>query len=263
MEAICLGIFMMSASFFGTILEYPNSSVHQLISNDFARLCLMGLAMGITATALNYSPMGKLSGAHMNPAVTIAFTRLGKVKFNDAIFYTIFQCAGGILAVWLMTFLLGNAFKDQHVNYVITAPGRFGAAIAFVLEILIAFAMMTMVLTTSNHPIFSKYTGLIAGFFVTGYVIISGPISGFSMNPARTIASAVPAMLYPSFWIYMTAPFIGMLGAAEIFKIFNGRAICAKMRHVDSYLCIFNCGYCEHKDSAIDLMPLTRNNNVL
>lgn len=251
MEAVCLGLFMISASLFGTILEYPNSIVRQSISNDFIRLCLMGLAMGITATLINYSPMGKLSGAHMNPAVTFTFVRLKKMKLHDAFYYSIFQCIGGVVAVALMSFLLGSAFKDPHVNYVVTTPGRFGSASAFIIEIFIAFGMMTMVLTTSNHPTLSKYTGAIAGFFVMGYVILSGPVSGFSMNPARTLASALPAMYYTSLWIYMVAPFIGMLTAAEVFRKSKGKAICAKMHHSHSYLCIFNCGYCEHQTTDI------------
>jgi aquaporin Z len=251
MEAICLCLFMISASFFGTALEFPGSALHQAVPNNFLRLCLMGAAMGVTATLIIYSPMGKLSGAHMNPALTFSFVRLGKIKIEDAIYYTIFQCVGGISGVALMSVLLGDALKDPHVNYVVTAPGPLGVTLAFIVEIIIAYGMMTMVLTTSNHPRFSKLTGVIAGFLVMSYVILSGPISGFSMNPARTIASAVPAMEYGSFWIYMTAPFIGMLTAAEVFKLFKGKAICAKMHHENSYLCIFNCGYCEHK-SIVD-----------
>ena len=247
MEAVCLGLFMISASLFGTLLEYPNSIVHQSIPNDFIRLCLMGLAMGVTATSIIYSPMGKLSGAHMNPAVTFTFVRLGKVKLTDAFYYSLFQCLGGIAAVTIMSFIIGNAFKDPHVNYIVTVPGKYGEVYAFIIEVFIAFCMMTMVLTTSNHPALSKYTGIISGFLVMSYVILSGPISGFSMNPARTIASAVPAMQYTSFWIYMVAPFLGMLSAAELFKRSKGKVICAKFHHSKSYLCIFNCGYCEHK----------------
>lgn len=257
MEAVCLGLFMISASLFGTALEYSGSSLHSAIPNSFVRLCLMGLAMGVTAILLIYSPMGKLSGAHMNPALTFSFVRLGKIKMIDAIYYCLFQCAGGILAVYLMSLLLGDSFTSAEVNYVVTVPGRLGVLIAFIAELVIAYGMMTMVLTTSNHPRLSKYTGVVAGFFVMTYVILTGPISGFSMNPARTIASAVPAMKYDSLWIYMTAPFIGMLSAAEVFRLFKGKAICAKLHHTNSYLCIFNCGYCEHKETEHDSVRLS------
>lgn len=250
-EGLSLGIFMVSASFFGTMLEYPRSVVHLALPNEFLRRCLMGFAMGTTATFIIYSPMGKLSGAHMNPALTLTFLMLGKIKRNDAIFYAIFQCMGGILAIALMTILLGDAFKDEPVNYVITAPGKSGAVIAFGVEVIIALCMMTMVLTTSNHPKFSGYTGFIAGFFVMSYVVLSGPISGFSMNPARTLASAVPSGMYPFFWIYMTAPFLGMFSSAALYKALNGKTICAKMHHSDHLTCIFNCGYCKHY-STID-----------
>jgi aquaporin Z len=250
MEAICLGLFMISASFFGTLLEYPESPIHQAITSSFLRLCLMGLAMGATAALLNYSPMGKLSGAHMNPAVSFTFVRLGKMNTVDAVYYTLFQCAGGILAVTIMTYVLGNAFQDTPVNYVITAPGNPEPAMAFIAEVTIAFFMMMMVLITTNHEKFSKYTGAIAGFFVMSYVILTGPVSGFGMNPARTLASAIPAMQFPSLWIYMIAPFIGMFSAAALYKRVKGAVICAKMHHSEFYKCIFDCGYCTHDSSV-------------
>jgi aquaporin Z len=256
MEAICLGLFMVSASFFGTLLEYPGSPVHQMVTSNFLRLCLMGLAMGATAALLTYSPMGKLSGAHMNPAISFTFVQLKKMKTVDALYYTLFQCVGGILAVTIMTLVLGDAFKDLPVNYAITAPGNSGSALAFIAEVTIAFFMMVMVLITTNHTRLSKYTGVIAGFFVMSYVILTGPVSGFGMNPARTMASAVPAMQFPSFWIYMTAPFIGMFSAAALYKRFVGAVICAKMHHSEFYKCIFDCDYCKHQSLVSSPEPL-------
>jgi aquaporin Z len=247
MEAICLGLFMVSASFFGTILEYPNSTLHQSIQNDFLRLILMGAAMGATATLLIYSPMGKLSGAHMNPAVSFTFVQLGKMSWHDAIFYTIFQTVGGVIAVYIMAWVLGDGFTSKPVNFVVTAPGMLGTEAAFIVEVVIAFCMMTMVLITSNNSIFSRYTGLFAGILVMLYVIVSGPISGFGMNPARSLASAIPAMQFTSFWIYLVAPFIGMAMAAQLYKRIVGAVLCAKMHHSEFYKCIFNCGYCKHK----------------
>lgn len=241
---------MISASAFATLLEYSKSPVRLAVQGDFIRLCLMGLAMGATAISITYSPMGKLSGAHMNPAVTLSFAALGKIKFIDAIFYLVFQLAGGIISVMLMSVVIGSPFRDEHVNYVVTVPGRLGVGSAFFLELIMAFGMMLMVLTTSNSKRFAKYTGTIAGVFVASYVILSAPISGFSINPARTIASAIPSGVYTAFWIYMTAPFIGMFSAAALYKSGGGRTICAKMRHTDDYPCIFNCGYCKHQHPA-------------
>ena len=76
MEAACLGVFMISACTFGVVFEYPGSPVHQAIPDPFLRRVLMGLAMGVTAVGIIFSPWGKQSGAHMNPSVTLTFFRL-------------------------------------------------------------------------------------------------------------------------------------------------------------------------------------------
>lgn len=255
MEAVCLGIFMMSAAFFATVLEYPHSIIHRLIQNDFLRLCLMGVAMGVTAIGIIYSPMGKLSGAHMNPAVTLSFLGLGKIKRHDAIFYILFQLAGGLLAVVVMSALLGEAFRDNHVNYVVTLPGKYGDSVAFLIETGMSFVMMAVVLLSSNHVTTARYTGVVVGIIVASYVIISGPISGFSINPSRTIASAIPAGIYTSFWIYMSAPFIGMFAAAVTYKSLGAKIWCAKMIHSNEYECIFDCGYNATERGSDNVLP--------
>ncbi len=247
MEAACLGLFMMSASFFGTILGAEASPLHQWMQSALMRDVVMGFFMGLTATLIIYSPMGRLSGAHMNPAVTFTFFGLRKIKWIDALYYSLFQLLGGVVAVYLMQVLLGSHFTDRPVNFVITAPGKYGEWGAFLVEVLIAFCMMAMVLITSNHRTLSKYTGIISGCFVAAYVVLTGPISGFGMNPARTLASAIPANQYPSLWIYMTAPFLGMFAAAMLYNFFNGHVHCAKVDHQGWYECIFNCGYCKHQ----------------
>jgi len=136
------------------------------------------------------------------------------------------------------------------VNYVITAPGKMGASAAFFTEVVIAYCMMIMVLVTSNHTRFFKFTGVFAGVFVAIYVIISGPISGFGMNPARSLASAIPSGMYPSFWIYIIAPLTGMFSAAYFYKLISGITICAKLQHSDIYKCIFYCGYCKNQQKS-------------
>ncbi len=110
MEAALLGLFMVSAGLFGTLFEYPRSPVRQAIADPFVRRVLMGLAMGLTAIGLIYSRWGKQSGAHFNPAVTWTFWRLGKVRFWDALFYTLAQFAGGLFGVVLVGGMLGETF---------------------------------------------------------------------------------------------------------------------------------------------------------
>src|SRR5256885_1565975 len=88
MEALGLGLFMISAGVFGTVLEYPGSPVHRAIPDPLARRALMGMVMGLTAIGLAYSPWGRRSGAHNNPAFTWTFFRLGRVKGRVALLYT-------------------------------------------------------------------------------------------------------------------------------------------------------------------------------
>src|SRR5215468_7253267 len=116
MEAACLGTFMVSAGLFAALFEYPSSPVRQAIPSGFVRMALNGLAMGLTAIGIIYSPWGARSGAHMNPAVTWTFFRLGKVKSWDALFYPIFQTLGGVAGVLLVKLAVGKIFTDAPVN---------------------------------------------------------------------------------------------------------------------------------------------------
>ncbi|MCI0751238.1 MAG: aquaporin, partial [Flammeovirgaceae bacterium] len=77
----------------------------------------------------------------------------------------------------------------------------------------------------------------------------------FGMNPARSLASAIPAMQFPSFWIYVLAPFLGMLMASRVYKLMHGAVICAKYHHSEFYQCIFNCGYCKHDEDLPYIKP--------
>ena len=150
MEGAELGLFMISACLFVALLEYPASPVHQLFPNSTLRRVLIGLAMGITAILIIYSPIGQRSGAHFNPSVTFTFWRLGKVETWDAVFYTVFQFIGGTVGVVISAMLLGMIIADSTVNYAVTIPGSEGVWIAFIAEMLIAFLQLSMVLRVSN-----------------------------------------------------------------------------------------------------------------
>src|SRR5712691_2802545 len=162
-EAAELGLFMISAALFTMLLWHPASPVPALIPNTFVRRMLTGIAMGGTAIALVFSPLGKRSGAHFNPAVTLAFWRLGKVKNWDAVFYIIAQFIGGVSGVLLVSLFAQMALADPAVNYVATLPGPRGMGIAFIAEVVIAFILMSVVLRVSNTPRLARYTGLFAG----------------------------------------------------------------------------------------------------
>lgn len=244
-EAAGLGCFMISACLFGILLEHPASPVRQVLHHPLLRRVLMGLAMGLTAISLVYSPWGQRSGAHLNPALTLTFFRLGKVAFWDALFYVVAQFIGGIAGVLLAATVAGQVLADPTVNYVATLPGPWGIRLAFLAEALISFGLMTLVLHVSNTAPLARLTGLFAGALVAIYIIMEAPLSGMSMNPARTFGSAVLAQSWTALWLYFTAPPLGMLLAAELYVRLPGtrQVICAKLHHQNSQRCIFRCGY--------------------
>ena len=245
MEAVELGLFMFSACAFTVLLFHPSSPVAQTINDGVMRRLAMGLAMGSTAIAIIFSPLGQRSGAHFNPAVTWTYFRLGKIDAWDAAFYTLFQFAGGLAGILLASLALGKLIAHQSVNYAVTLPGPNGPTVAFFAEILISFILMSVVLTVSNTKRLARWTGVFAGTLVATYITIESPLSGMSMNPARTFSSAVGAKIWLSLWIYFIAPSFGMLLAAEVFRRLNPRpaVACAKLHHHNNQRCIFRCNF--------------------
>ena len=247
MEAVGLGLFMISACAFGTLLGHPGSPLVQAVPSAFARRVLMGLAMGLTAVCLIRSPWGQRSGAHFNPATTLTFWRLGKVAPADAAFYMLAQMLGGLAGVLIATAVLGALVAHPAVRYVTTVPGPAGAAAAFVAEVVITFVLISAVLRVSNTAVLARFTPFFVGALVAIYIAVEAPVSGMSMNPARSLASAWPAGAWEPLWIYFLAPPLGMLLAAEVHVRRRGLAsvFCAKLDHDNAQPCIFHCRYAE------------------
>lgn len=242
-EAWALGMFMVSACLFTIAFEYPDSRLHQAIGNADLRRALIGIAMGLTAVALIYSPWGKRSGAHMNPAVTLTFAALGKISPLNAMFYILFQCVGGVLGVLLVASVCGQQIAHPAVNYALTMPSEHGVGVAFLAEFIISFLLMSMVLYASNSARLQNYTGVLAGILVATFIVFEAPLSGMSMNPARSLASALPANNWSSFWIYLVAPVVAMQFAGIVHVVFrSGAGGCAKLVHTNDQRCI-HCGY--------------------
>lgn len=252
MEAAGLGIFMVSASVFTILLYHPASPALRVLPEEFSRRVSMGLAIGLTAIGIIYSPWGKQSGAHLNPAVTLTFFRLGKVGPWDAVFYVVAQFAGGVAGVALVAAVAGKLLAHPSVNYVATLPGSGGTGAALLGEVIIAFILMSVVLLVSNTKKLARYTGLFAGACVAAFITFEAPISGMSLNPARTFGSAVLPQLWDSLWIYFLAPPLGMLAAAAVYLRLKHAVGCAKLHHQNKLRCIF-CEYQASKQKVIQL----------
>src|SRR5881398_1900865 len=224
-EAWALGSFMVSAGVVATLLGAPDSPVHRAIAGATWRNVAGGVAMGLTAIALT-------------------FLRLGKIRPWDALFFAFAQILGGTAGVLLVAALFGHAFTDPPVSYAATLPGPQGPGVAFSAEVIISAFLILILLSLSSSARFARFTGFAAGCLVATYITFESPLSGMSMNPARSFASAAPGMQWQYFWIYVTAPVLGMLIGAEIFLVLTGarRALCAKLLHPLNVRCI-HCGY--------------------
>ncbi|MDH3252937.1 MAG: aquaporin [Ignavibacteria bacterium] len=244
MEAGGLGIFLISASVFRTLLEHPESPVHMVIHHGDVRRALMGCLMGLTAIGIVYSPWGKQSGAHLNPALTLTFLSMGKIRSWDAIFYILAQFVGGIGGIVVARLVLGSSLGHPAVNYVATKPGALGVPGAFAGEFVISFVLFLTVLAVSNSHRNARRTGIVVGFLIAMYITVEAPLSGMSMNPARTFGSAVALWLWTSVWIYFVAPPLAMLAASRLYLRFRREPVplaCPKMHHENEKRCIF-CG---------------------
>jgi len=176
-------------------------------------LGLFGIAatFGIIITAMIYV-FGNISGAHINPAVTIslAFGRL--MPKNDILGYILAQVFGGIVASSLLSVLfpdndtLGNTIPSGNLLQ------------SFSLEFILTFFLMLTILGITAKKEFSNLAGLIIGLFVAGIILFAGPISGGSFNPARSIAPAILTGNTTALWIYITAPILGAVAALFFWK---------------------------------------------
>lgn len=168
---------------------------------------------GLIVLAMIYT-YGSVSGAHFNPAVTIAFSVVNLFPKKEILPYIITQLSGAFLASILLKFLFPS-------NVMLGATQPAGSDLqSFVLEIILTFLLMTVILHVSQG---SKEVGIMAGIAIGATVLLeamfAGPISGASMNPARSIGPAVISQSLGSLWLYIAAPIIGAVGAAYAWKL--------------------------------------------
>jgi aquaporin Z len=206
----------------------------------------MGIAMGATLVANVHAPWGRRSGAHLNPATTLAFWRLGHVPVADVVGYIVAQFAGAAAGVAAVARISHDALADPHVHYVVTRPGPVGASAAFLAEFTMAFVMLSVVLRLTASVRYAAHTPWVAGGLLALFIAAEAPVSGTSLNPARTFGSALIARDWDAYALYVFAPVLAMLAAAQAWRwecrLRGGReGGCAKLLHRSDDDCVF-CG---------------------
>lgn len=246
-EAWGLGTFMLVAGTVAVALgALPSPLERSLAEHPIVGRAIFGIAMGATAASIVYSPWGARSGAHLNPALTLIFAYLGKLSRIDAVGYIVAQFVGGAAGFFLIAAVAKNALLAPPVHAIVTKPGTGGAAAAFAAEMTISFILMGVVLCVSNaSQRLSRYTGVAAAILVALFITFEAPLSGMSMNPARTLASAIAGEDFTDIWLYFAAPPLGMFLAALTFAKLRGRSAvrCGRLNHTGRGRCIFRCTY--------------------
>ncbi|RAK62385.1 MIP/aquaporin family protein [Hymenobacter edaphi] len=221
-EALGLSFFVGCSGLLTMLVEHPASPVHQALpSSALLRRAVLGLGVGLVLVLIVYSPWGKRSGAHINPAVTLAFWQLGKIRAADAGWYVLAQVAGALGTAQLLKYGFGPLYSHPAVNYTVNQPATptlSGTAVAFAAEFAISFLMMMTALVALHSARLKDWTGWLLGGLLAAFVCFEAPLSGMSMNPARTLGTAVAAGSYHGLWLYWLAPGLAMWLATALFR---------------------------------------------
>ncbi len=176
----------------------------------------IALTFGIIIIAMIYT-FGKISGAHINPAVTIAFLVWKQIKLKKASFYIVAQFAGAILASILLRFLF-----PEHIWLWQTLPSGLLSQ-SLVMEIVVTFFMMLTILgVTGQWWIHTKALAwIVIGLFIIGAIPFAWPVSGWSFNPARSLGPALIAWNMSHIWLYFVWPIIWAIWAMWVWSVFK------------------------------------------
>ncbi len=221
MEAAGLAGFVLGAGLLTIFLEHPDFPAMQSSfggeENAVWRRIPLGVLMGAYIALVIYL-FGKKSGAHINPATSWTFFRLGKINFANAVSYTLAQLAGAIAAAQLLKVTVGKWFAHPRINFGVTEmKPPHNPAEAFAAEFIISFVLMFAVLIVISSKRLEKFAAPVSGVLIALYLIFELPFSGMSLNPARSFAAAFAANKWEHLWIYFVAPPAAMLLAAEFY----------------------------------------------
>jgi aquaporin NIP len=179
----------------------------------------IGIVFGLVIMAMVYA-IGHLSGAHINPAVTTAFTITRHLPPRDAVAYISAQVLGAVIAA----FLLLAAWPSQPASLGATVPS-VGAGTALVYESVLTATLMFVIMAVATD---TRAVGAAAAIAIGGTVgldaIFGGPVTGASMNPARSLGPALAAFEWHDFWVYLLGPFLGAAVGAIAYQLVRGES---------------------------------------
>ncbi len=218
--------FLAVSSTAAVVFFHPRSPVARALGpGELVPRAGLGLVVGALVAAMAYSPWGRRSGAHFNPAVTLGFWQMGCIRTADALWYALAQFAGALAAGAVLYRLLAPWFGHPAVHYNTTRPpaGPHGWALALGAEAVISGALMLALLWSLHSARRKKWTGALVAVLLAGFIAVEAPLSGMSLNPARTLGTAAAAGQGPGLWIYFAGPLGAMWGTAALYGRYRRR----------------------------------------
>ncbi|WP_059008608.1 MIP/aquaporin family protein [Streptomyces specialis] len=218
------------------VVESPRSPVHQALPATALRLTLIGASIGLLSMTVALSPLGRRSGAHLNPAVTLGFWARGQTHPHDLIGYAAAQIAGACLAAAAFRATAGSWARTAGYARTEPAPG-LGEWPALGIEVALTFCLVFAIFLMLSSARTAPWTPVASAAALTALVPIGGPPTGASMNPARTFGPDLVTGEFGALWVYFLGPCLGvMLAAAALPVLASGRdLLTAKLFHDARY----------------------------
>ena len=186
----------------------------------------VSLVFGLTVLTIAYS-LGHISGAHLNPAVTIGLTVAGRFPAKEVVPYVIAQVVGGIVAAGLLYFIVtgnGSEIGDFASNgYGEHSPGHYNMASGFVMELVMTFMFLLIIIGATSDKAPKGFAGIAIGLALTIINLVSIPVTNCSVNPARSISQAVfvGGWAVSQLWLFIVEPIVGGIIAGAVSKYFK------------------------------------------
>ena len=208
---------------FFLVLIGPGAAMVDAYSGGVVGHAGVALAFAFVVLAMVYA-LGHISGAHINPAVTLALWSVGRFRGRDVLPYAVAQCAGAILAALALVAVLGPVGKEGATLPTVGVGGSFGV------EWLLSFVLMLVVMAVAtDQRVAPAFGGVAVGLTVGFCAMMGGPLTGASMNPARSLGPAVAGGSWDAHWIYWVAPVTGMLAAARVYEFLRPAGAAARV----------------------------------
>lgn len=192
---------------------------------------LLGVAFahGFVVVGFAYA-YGHISGTHLNPAVTLGVLAAGKIDASRAFSYIVFQLLGGIMGAFALRWVLGGAETGLGVTVPAQSLSAGGTtititpAVALVVEAILTFFLMNTIMNAGVNGKATPVDGIAVGFTLIFCILMGSPLTGASLNPARTVGPALAADRYTDLWVYLIGPPLGAIAAGLLYKVvYEGR----------------------------------------